>query len=143
MQTTNESRRILELLAQGKVTVDEADALLRASKRTASDPVASADGERPSRRWMRITIDKDSRDGRPPKQVTIRVPASFLRSGARLGAMFPWMRTTGAAAASRPREPWADVDWSAFDFAKVEAALADAGETTIDSGSAHIRIAYE
>jgi hypothetical protein len=140
MQTTNESRRILELLAQGKITVDEADALLRTAERMRSEPVEGG-GERPRRRWMRITLDKEPRNGRPPKQVTIRVPASFLRSGARLGAMIPWM--SGAAPTQRSTEPWTDVDWSAFDFAEIEAALADAGETTIDSGSAHIRIAYE
>jgi hypothetical protein len=144
--TTDDGKRILELLAEGKITVDEADQLLRAlgATRGAGQPPAGAerDAKGPTApRWVRITIDKAAREGRPAKQVKIRVPMTFLRSGVRLGAMFP--RMMNDAAFQRMREQGVDFDFSKIDLAQLDAALRDTGEMTIDSDKAHIRIAYE
>ena len=144
--TTDDGKRILELLAEGKITVDEADQLLRAlgAAPGTDQPAGSAgrDATRPAaKRWMRITIDKAARDGRPAKQVKIRVPMAFVRSGVRLGAMFP--RMMNDAAFQRLREQGVDFDFSTIDVSQLEAALRDAGEMTIESDKAHIRIAYE
>ncbi|HEV3063527.1 MAG TPA: hypothetical protein VGY48_35125, partial [Vicinamibacterales bacterium] len=103
---TDNTRRILDLLAQGKITVDEADQLLRAvggpeagqARQRAQGSEGSQGGQRPQgpqgpqgaqrpqgpqaqtrsdARWMRVTIDKAARDGRPAKQVSIRVPMAL------------------------------------------------------------------
>jgi hypothetical protein len=144
--TTDDGKRVLELLAQGKITVDEADQLLRAMGAVGGADQTFASAEREVKgsaapRWMRITIDKAAREGRPAKQVNIRVPMTFVRSGVRLGAMFP--RMMNEAAFQRLREQGLDFDFSRIDLSQVESALRDAGEMTIESDKAHIRIAYE
>ena len=143
---TDESRRILELLAQGKITVDEADQLLRAVAATsvAGQPAADAPpdaGPKPSARWVKITIDKAGKEGRPPKQVAIRVPMSLVRGGVKLGAMFPRMEPINR----HLREQGVEVDLSKLDTAQLEAVLANLGETTIDvdEGKARVRITCE
>lgn len=139
--TTDNSRRILELLAQGKITVDEADQLLRAIDAPATEPPPSADAPRSSARWMRVTIDKAGRDGRPPKQVTIRVPMALVRGGVKLGAVFPQFAPVSKAL----RDQGIDADFSKVDFTRIEEVLASLGETTIDvdEGKARVTITCE
>jgi SHOCT-like domain len=145
--TTADSRRILELLAQGAITVDEADQLLRAvgAAASAADPSAASSGEarREASRWLRITVDKPAREGRAPKQVSIRVPMAVVRGGARLGAMFP--RVAGDRVAQKLREQGIDI--AAIDFSQIEQLLENLGETTIDvdegKDKAHVRITCE
>jgi hypothetical protein len=62
---SEESRRILDLLAQGKLTVDEADQLLRAVSAPASSSgtgtkqeAKSSETERPQPRYLRIAVKK-------------------------------------------------------------------------------------
>jgi hypothetical protein len=143
---TNSTRRILDLLAQGKISVDDADQLLRAvgaADSEAQPRATAADAGRSGARWMRVTIDKAARDGRPPKQVSIRVPMALVRGGVRLGAIFPGFPYKGHDPVSQHlREHGVDVDWSKMDL---DSVLRNLDETTIDvdKGKAQVRITYE
>ena len=141
MTTTaaDDTKRVLELLAQGRITVDEADQLLRAMKEPTAEP--AADARTP--RWMRLTIERAARDGRPAKTVTIRVPVAFARSGLRLGAMFP--HVFGPKLKEEFSKQGIDVDFSKLDLGHIETLLNDLGETTIDvnDGRAQVRIRCE
>ena len=57
---SDDTRRILDLVAQGKITVDEAQQLLSALNAPPADPSASGPdaAERPKPKWMRIAIHK-------------------------------------------------------------------------------------
>ena len=144
---TDTTRRILDLLAQGKITVDEADQLLRAVSGSKGKPPSESrndpQADRSNARWMRITIDKAPRDGRPAKQVTIRVPMALVRGGARLGAIFPYRGNDRVS--QHLRDHGIDVDWSRMDWSKVDTVLQNMDETTIDvdNGKAQVRISYE
>src|SRR5829696_8592564 len=99
---TDETRRVLDLLAQGKITVDEAGRLLAAlaapgagGGATAAGPDATA-GATP--RYVRIAVHQAAKEGRRDKDVNIRVPIAIVRSGMRLGAMIP-----GLPAINSPR----------------------------------------
>jgi len=133
---TDDTKRVLELLAQGKITVEEADQLLRAVKETPVDPPTS----RPVPRWMHISIDKTAIGDRPARNVSIRVPLSLARSGLRFGAMFP--RLAGPKLQDELRKQGLDLDFSKIDLSQVETLLNDLGETTIDvdGGKAQVRI---
>ena len=147
MTATSDSRRILDLLAQGKITVDEADQLLRAVDRPA-DPPPSADAaadnlHRAAAKWVRITIDEAGKEGRPPKQVNIRVPMALVRGGVKLGAMFP--RVAADPLGKKLREQGIDVDLSKIDLSQIDTMLENLGETTIDvdEGRARVKITCE
>ena len=141
----DDTRRVLDLLAQGKITVDEADQLLRAMAGAAPGAAAAGPDEaaRPALRWVRIAVHKQAKEGHKDKDLNIRVPISIVRSGMRLGALIPGL--AGDQVAAKMRERGLDVDFSKLDAAAIDAILKDLGDTNIeiDSGRAHVRITCE
>src|SRR5258708_20148342 len=88
--STGDTRRILDLVAKGKITVDEADRLLTAlGARAPADvpPDLEADAKRP--RWLRINVHKPANDHPREKDCTIRVPIAVVKCGMRLGTLIP------------------------------------------------------
>ncbi|HLG54219.1 MAG TPA: hypothetical protein VI485_02735 [Vicinamibacterales bacterium] len=142
---SDDSRRVLELLAQGKITVEEADQLLRAltdqPSRTDAAPKVDAGGTAKPR-FIRIHVHKPAREGREAKDVNIRVPMAVVRGGMRLGTLIPGLQDRMNA---RLRERGMDVDLSKLDPAAIESILADLGEVNIDvNGSGEqVRITCE
>jgi hypothetical protein len=146
---SDDTRRILDLLAQGKVTVDEAEQLMGAigappaQASAAAAPPTPDDAERPKPRWVRINVHKTAKEGKHDKDVNIRVPIAIVRSGMRLGALIPGL--AGDQVAARMRERGLDVDFSKLDAAAIESVLKELGDTNIeiDSGKAQVRITCE
>jgi hypothetical protein len=153
MANTTDTRRILDLLAQGKITVEEADQLLGAVgasevKDAPAGNVAPPDGgvlhDKPAAKWLRMTVDKAAGDGRPRRQVNIRVPMSLLRGGMKLGAVLP--RMAPDIVKQRLREKGIDIsELSSLDFSQIESVLGDLGDATIDidDGRAQVRFSKE
>jgi hypothetical protein len=84
----NEQRRdILLMLAEGKITTEEADQLLAALDRDqpASPPADARPKGRP--KYLRVEVDANDEDG--PVRVNVRVPLQLLRSGVRLASLIP------------------------------------------------------
>jgi hypothetical protein len=141
---SDETRRVLDLLAQNKITVDEADQLLRAMKEPLADAAsAKVDGDTPRARYIRIAVHKLSRDCDTDKDVNIRVPIAIVKSGMRLGAMLPGI--VGDKLTAHLRERGLDVDLSKLDPAAIEAVLGEIGNVGIDvdSAKAQVRITCE
>jgi SHOCT-like protein len=148
---TEDTRRVLELLAQGKITVDEADRLLRAiatppagetSASGASAASGSGTASRKTPRFIRIAVHKGGGCGRPD-DVNIRVPIAVVKGGMRLGAIVPGL--VGDKVAARLRERGLDVDFSKLDPAAIDAVLRELGDVGIDvdAGKAQVRITCE
>ena len=84
-------RQILDMLASGKVTADEAERLLKALERDPATPVAGPAGD--TRRgekvkYLRVVVDAtDEKDG--PTKVNVRVPMQLLRAGVKLTSIIP------------------------------------------------------
>jgi hypothetical protein len=89
----DESRKkILEMLSEGKINVEEATALLEKVS-AAPQPSQSAlteDGDAGSTaasgspRFLRVVVDSSQGD-----KVNVRVPLSLIRTGIKLGALMP------------------------------------------------------
>ena len=79
----NENRRqILDMLAQGKITAEEAERLIAALER--GDAPAPAGNFK----YLRVLVDaQDPLDG--PTKVNVRVPMQLLRAGVRLTGVIP------------------------------------------------------
>ncbi len=97
----NENRRqILEMLAAGKITADEAEKLLaalepemRAPVREFSSGANGAKGDPPKShaKYLRVLVEADeSMTGmKGPTTVNVRVPMQLLRAGVRLASLIP------------------------------------------------------
>jgi hypothetical protein len=78
----NDNRRqILDMLAQGKITADEAERLITAVEKT---PAQAGEAVK----YLRVLVDaNDAHDG--PTKVNVRVPMQLLRAGVRLTGIIP------------------------------------------------------
>jgi hypothetical protein len=86
----NEQRRqILQMLAEGKITADEAERLIAALDRESPEsPPGAASGPKPRPKYLRVVVD-DNSDGDGPTRVNVRVPLQLLRAGVRLTSLIP------------------------------------------------------
>ena len=88
----NDDRRsILQMLADGKITADEAERLLAALDRTDPAPsrAAALSGSNAAPKYLRVTVDTDEPGEGGPTKVNIRVPMALLRAGVRLTSLIP------------------------------------------------------
>ena len=100
----NENRRqILEMLAAGKITADEADRLLAALEpepaATASQFIGRSAGSKgwsgndpgttvkTQAKYLRVLVESTEKNG--PTTVNVRVPMQLLRAGVRLASLIP------------------------------------------------------
>ena len=136
---SDDTRRILDLLAQGKISVDDAHRLI-AAVNASYTPAAAADS---TPRYLRIAVHQPAAGERREKDMNIRVPIAIVRGGMRLGAMIPGFG--GERLRARLRDKLVDIDLSKLDPAALEAMLKDLGEMNIDidSGRAQVRITCE
>lgn len=80
----NENRRqILDMLAQGKITADEAERLIAALEK-----VSGNDAPRGDAKYLRVLVEADKGEAEPTK-VNIRVPVKLLRAGVKLASLIP------------------------------------------------------
>jgi hypothetical protein len=141
---SDERRRVLDLLAQGKITVDEADQLLRALGTSSSQEGATRTGDASKKpRFIRIAVHKPGVAGEAPEDINVRVPLPFIKGGMRLGALLPGF--IGQRVASRLRERGLDLDLSNLDPDAIEAVFRDLTDQGIDvdSSKAQVRITCE
>ena len=82
-------RSVLQMLAEGKITADEAERLLSALDRTETPSTAAtpALGHNTPPKYLRVTVDA-LEHGKPAK-VNVRVPMALLRAGVRLTSLIP------------------------------------------------------
>lgn len=80
---TENTRQVLEMLAEGKITTEEADRLISALR----EQPAAAGAAAPKPRYLRVIVDAEDKQG--PVKVNIRVPLMLLRAGVRLASVIP------------------------------------------------------
>lgn len=131
---SEESRKVLEMLSNGKISVEEAEQLLNAVK---TPPQADGKAEP---RYFRILVNKPARDGKKAENVNIRVPMTVVRGGLRLSSIFPGLLGRKKIQLDNGTE----LDLSKIHYSDLEAMIRDIGELTVDvDGEAQVRIRCE
>ena len=131
-----ETRKVLEMLSSGKVSVQEAEQLLQA----VAAPGQSADEKKLEPKYFRILVNKPAREGKKAESVNIRVPMTVVRGGLRLGSLFPGMLSKKTVQLANGTE----LDLSKVTYTDLEAMIKDIGELTVDvDGDAQVRIRCE
>jgi polyhydroxyalkanoate synthesis regulator phasin len=81
----DEKRQILEMVASGKITAEEAEKLLDALGSRGADKAPSA-----SPKYLRIIIEGEEGAAAPKlPRINVRVPVQLLRAGVRLASLLP------------------------------------------------------
>ena len=100
-------------------------------------------GEVPGARSRYLRIHIEPKDSAAERRVDIRIPASLLRRGAKLGSALPKHAKERLEEAFRAKG--FDVDLSSIDDDKLQEFLASLGETEleVDKDDKRVRIFYE
>jgi polyhydroxyalkanoate synthesis regulator phasin len=89
----NENRKsILEMLAAGKITAEEAERLIAAlEKESRSGGAQNGDpAGKPKPKYLRVIVEAaEHHSGEGPTKVNVRVPMQLLRAGVRLTSLIP------------------------------------------------------
>ena len=89
---TDNQKRILEMLADKKISVDEAYRLLTLVD---SSSESGGFGEKPeskrSSKYLRVVVEPggEGRDGNKGERVNVRVPMTLIRAGIKLTSLIP------------------------------------------------------
>ena len=85
----NEQRRqVLQMLAEGKITADEAEQLIDALEpQQPESPPGAAPRPKSRPKYLRVVMVDNS--GGEPSQINVRVPLQLLRAGVRLTSLLP------------------------------------------------------
>ncbi|GAA3614055.1 hypothetical protein GCM10022419_119030 [Nonomuraea rosea] len=85
----NEQRKdILGMLAEGKITAEEADQLIAALDQDRPSPAPSP-GARPKGRARYLRVVVETLDAGEPGRINVRIPLQLLRAGVQLAALIP------------------------------------------------------
>jgi polyhydroxyalkanoate synthesis regulator phasin len=87
----NEQRRqILEMLAEGKITADEAERLIDALGRAQPEAPRAAESHPNARpKYLRVVVNSAEPGSDGPTRVNVRIPLQLLRAGVRLTSLIP------------------------------------------------------
>ena len=138
-------RRILEMLASGRINADEAERLLSALE---SRPAIDATPSRTfgTSKYLRILVEREpERAGDEQTKVNIRVPLQLLRAGVKLKSLLPDDAREQMNEALRAKG--VDFDINQFKAENLDELLANLNDLSIDidkkSRKAKVRIFCE
>ncbi len=132
------SRRVLEMLSEGKVSVDEAERLLslvdeESETTTVVQPLAGL-----ARRYLRVTVDSDD-----DEHIDVRVPLALIKAGVKLHTLLPAQATTGINTALQDNGIDVDIDnLHTEDLEQLIDALSEI-EVNIQDGEDKVRVYCE
>jgi len=135
-------RQILEMLAAGKITADEAERLIAALEREPAPSAAATETvpAKPRPKYVRVLVEAlnhHSPNGNPTK-VNIRVPMQLLRAGVRLGALIPPQARERANQALR--EKGVNFDLNQIKPENLEALVEQLNDLSIDVDEDHAKV---
>ena len=131
---SDDRRRILDMLAEGKINADEADRLIGAlgQATVVSTPTLSGRAK-----YLRVVVDaNDPLDG--PTKVNVRVPLQLLRAGMRLSNLIPpAARDEVNAAMARQGVPF---DINQLKPENIDALIEQFNDLTVDVDAEHAKV---
>ena len=92
-------KRILDMLAEGKITADEAERLLTAVEQPdtgGSGFFTAGETSKEERKYLRVVVEPnpDAGPGGKQQRVNVRVPMALIRAGVKLTSLIPSNATT-------------------------------------------------
>ena len=128
---TENTRQVLEMLAAGKITTEDADRLISALREgpAAQTPAAEKGDASAKPRYLRVIVDaNDEHDG--PTKINIRVPLQLLRAGVRLASLMPPRAQTKVNDALR--EQGMDFDITKLKPENIDELIDELKDTSVD-----------
>ena len=139
-------RRILDLLAGGKVTVDEAERLLSTVGAPAGETVVTPGGEparKPQPKYLRVVVEPGEGSEGKKEHVNIRVPFALLRAGMKFASVIP--NAASSQINEKLKEKGIDLDVRDLKLEDLEKLVDALSELQVDVDSPHekVRVFFE
>ncbi|MCJ7665991.1 MAG: DUF2089 domain-containing protein [Actinobacteria bacterium] len=136
---TDERKKILDMLSEGKITADEADRLLSAVSRDYATDSGNTWNKEP--KYLRIMVEPGP-ESKNPDKVNIRVPLKLIRAGLKLAALIPKNAQTQVNDALH--EKGIEMDFSQIKPEDLENIVKQLDDLTVDvEGKESVRIFCE
>ena len=129
---SEEMRRVLAMLVDGKISIDNAEQVIEA---LTTPPECDEDDDyawqpEPIRpRFLRIRLHRPPANGHVEKDVNIRLPIAMVCGGVRLGMLMPGV---GDRINARLRARGVDFDLGRVSEEQIESLVSRLGQLTID-----------
>jgi len=139
---SEERRKILEMLAQGKITVEESEKLLAAVGEAGAESSSGPDaaGHRPWK-YLRVQVEPGP-DSPKGDRVNVRVPFKLIRAGLRFAAFIP--REVQGKVNQALKEKGMEVDLARITPQDLEEIVANLDDMTVEvDGKDKVRIFCE
>ncbi|MDP6604507.1 MAG: hypothetical protein QGG17_09970 [Rhodospirillales bacterium] len=128
---TEEVKRVLEMVAVGKITVDEGERLLAAFGAGQSAPPPPAEAERSVPRFLKMEAGSTDKNGKD-EGFRMRVPLDLLRAGIKMRALIPETKRDKINEKLRKKGIAGDVFEMSDD--QIETLIRSLGELEIEAG---------
>ena len=138
---SEERRKILEMLSDGKISVDEAEKLLAAISSSDSDSGRDSSRGKAQPKYLRILVEPSEENG-DGERVNIRVPFKLVRAGLKLASFIPKHAQTKVNEALS--EKGIDMDFSNITSEDLEELITHLDDFSVDiEGEEKVRIFCE
>ena len=138
---SEDQRKILDMLSEGKISVDEAEKLLEALKQGDHNQTESSSGGSAGWKYLRVLVEpgpnSQSRD-----RVNIRVPMKLIRAGLKWAAFIP--KHAQSSVNQALHDKGIDMDFGKMTPKDIEDLIINLDELTVDvEGSEKVKIFCE
>ncbi|MGD0145039.1 MAG: hypothetical protein ABSC92_17945 [Rhizomicrobium sp.] len=124
-------KQILDMLAAGKITADEAERLIAALERAPNGEAAAPAARKPLPKYLRVVVEaEDEGSADTLTKVNIRVPFQLLRAGVKLANFLPPKARTQVNDALR--EKGVDFDLNQIKPENLDELIEQLTDTVID-----------
>jgi hypothetical protein len=142
---SEDQRKILDMLAQGKITVDEAEKLLSALSPSETGTQQSRGQTSPPGgipfRYLRVTVEPGP-NSETKEKVNVRVPLKMIRAGLKWAALMPKEARVKVNAAFQ--EKGIDLDFNKITAKDIEELVGTLGDLTVEiEGKEQVRVFCE
>ena len=135
-----ERKRILEMLANGKISVDEAERLLAALS-AENDLNKSVSPKRSIPKYLRVLVEPKS-GSENGERVNVRVPINLIRAGLKLAAFIP--KHSQSKVDDALKEKGFDLDFSKMTSEDLDELLENLNDLQVDvDGDEVVRVFCE
>jgi len=140
-------RQILDMVADGKINIDDAERLLKlvgkqeVSKHAVSGAYAHAESEesetsRRKPKYLHIVVDEGP--GSSGDRINVKIPLQVLRMGMKLGSLMP--DKAKARLSDKLGEKGLNIDLNDLDAKSLDALIESLGDLSIDVEDGHDKV---
>jgi hypothetical protein len=135
---SQEKKRILEMLSQNKITVDEAERLLNAVNSPESE---SASSKKTNPRYLRVSVEPTGAKSEGDR-VNVRIPMNLIRAGLKWASLIP--KNAQSKVEGALREKGIDMDFNKLKPEDLEELILNLNDLQVEvDGQDKVRVFCE